>query len=150
MINRYRRKPQEPDPGPSLTAVRYTPPLSRLDYEEFLEVARQADPHAEVSEVTFKTGGPVLVVRHEQIFDRHHPFQILYTVVEPGRWLTYSHKSGYLDDFTNEALEHWYEHVEVTKTGKMLTDADIDALADEAERGYDVNQMRDRRPEEGP
>lgn len=26
----------------------------------------------------------------------------------------------------------------VTKTGKVLTDADIEKLADEAERGYDV------------
>lgn len=26
----------------------------------------------------------------------------------------------------------------VTKTGKVLTDADVHALADEAERGYDI------------
>ena len=29
-----------------------------------------------------------------------------------------------------------------TKTGRILTDADIEALADEAERGYDVEQYR--------
>lgn len=29
----------------------------------------------------------------------------------------------------------------VTKTGKVLTDEDIEALADEAERGYDVSQI---------
>ena len=30
----------------------------------------------------------------------------------------------------------------VTKTGKVLTDADIEALADEAEAGYDVSHLR--------
>lgn len=29
----------------------------------------------------------------------------------------------------------------VTKTGRVLTDADIEALADEAERGYDVSHL---------
>ena len=32
-----------------------------------------------------------------------------------------------------------------TKTGKVLTDADIEALADEAERGYDVDVLKTRR-----
>ena len=32
-------------------------------------------------------------------------------------------------------------HGYVTKTGKVLTDADIQALADEAERGYDVSHL---------
>jgi hypothetical protein len=32
-----------------------------------------------------------------------------------------------------------------TKTGRVLTDADIKALADEAERGYDVDQLIVRR-----
>lgn len=32
-----------------------------------------------------------------------------------------------------------------TKTGKVLTDADIEAMADEAERGYDVEQLKARR-----
>ena len=32
-----------------------------------------------------------------------------------------------------------------TKTGKVLTDRDIENLADEAERGYDVEELR-RRP----
>lgn len=32
-----------------------------------------------------------------------------------------------------------------TKTGRVLTDADIDLLADEAERGYDVNILKKRR-----
>jgi hypothetical protein len=32
-----------------------------------------------------------------------------------------------------------------TKTGKVLTDADIEALADEAERGYDVEGVKTRR-----
>jgi len=31
-----------------------------------------------------------------------------------------------------------------TSTGKVLTDADIQALADEAERGYDVEHLRQR------
>jgi hypothetical protein len=31
-----------------------------------------------------------------------------------------------------------------TKTGKVLTDDDIQALADEAERGYDVSHLRER------
>jgi len=30
----------------------------------------------------------------------------------------------------------------ITKTGKVLTDADIQALADEAERGYDIDPTR--------
>jgi hypothetical protein len=32
-----------------------------------------------------------------------------------------------------------------TKTGKILTDADIETLADEAERGYDVEVLKTRR-----
>ena len=32
-----------------------------------------------------------------------------------------------------------------TKSGRVLTGADIDALADEAEKGYDVEELR-RRP----
>lgn len=32
-----------------------------------------------------------------------------------------------------------------TKTGKELTDADIEAMADEAERGYDVEALKARR-----
>ncbi|MGH3305652.1 MAG: CopG family transcriptional regulator [Streptosporangiaceae bacterium] len=33
-----------------------------------------------------------------------------------------------------------------TKTGKSLTDVDIEALADEAEHGYDVETLKSRRP----
>jgi len=33
----------------------------------------------------------------------------------------------------------------VTKSGRVLTDADVQALADEAERGYDVDKLRRRR-----
>ncbi|MDO8392543.1 MAG: ribbon-helix-helix domain-containing protein [Actinomycetota bacterium] len=32
-----------------------------------------------------------------------------------------------------------------TASGRVLTDADIEALADEAERGYDLNALRRRR-----
>lgn len=32
-----------------------------------------------------------------------------------------------------------------TKTGKALTDADIEAMADEAERGYGVQMLKSRR-----
>jgi Ribbon-helix-helix protein, copG family len=32
-----------------------------------------------------------------------------------------------------------------TKSGKILTDADIEAMADEAEGGYDVETLRSRR-----
>lgn len=32
-----------------------------------------------------------------------------------------------------------------TKTGKILTDADVEQLADEAERGYDVEELKSRR-----
>jgi Ribbon-helix-helix protein, copG family len=32
-----------------------------------------------------------------------------------------------------------------TKTGKVLTDADIEQMADEAERGYDVEELKSRR-----
>src|SRR5713101_3391158 len=32
-----------------------------------------------------------------------------------------------------------------TKTGKVLTDVDIEAMADEAERGYDVEALKTRR-----
>ena len=32
-----------------------------------------------------------------------------------------------------------------TKTGRELTDADIEELADEAERGYDVDDLKRRR-----
>lgn len=33
-----------------------------------------------------------------------------------------------------------------TKTGRILSNAEIQALADEAERGYDVKQLKARRP----
>ena len=33
----------------------------------------------------------------------------------------------------------------LTRTGKELTDADIEAMADEAERGYDVEALKARR-----
>ena len=33
-----------------------------------------------------------------------------------------------------------------TKSGRILTDADIQALADEAERGYDVDHLLQSRP----
>ncbi len=32
-----------------------------------------------------------------------------------------------------------------TKTGKVLTDSEIEAMADEAERGYDVETLKVRR-----
>lgn len=32
-----------------------------------------------------------------------------------------------------------------TKTGKVLTDVDIEAMADEAERGYDLDMLKARR-----
>lgn len=32
-----------------------------------------------------------------------------------------------------------------TASGKVLTDADVEALADEAERGYDVEALKTRR-----
>ena len=32
-----------------------------------------------------------------------------------------------------------------TKTGRVVTDAEIEALADEAERGYDVETLKTRR-----
>jgi hypothetical protein len=32
-----------------------------------------------------------------------------------------------------------------TKTGRVLTDADIETIADEAERGYDVEMLKARR-----
>ena len=32
-----------------------------------------------------------------------------------------------------------------TKSGRVLTDADIEHLADEAERGYDVEELKARR-----
>jgi hypothetical protein len=32
-----------------------------------------------------------------------------------------------------------------TKTGRKLSDAEIEALADEAERGYDVEELKQRR-----
>jgi hypothetical protein len=34
----------------------------------------------------------------------------------------------------------------VTKTGRVLTDAEIQALANEAERGYTVEQMLEKQP----
>ena len=32
----------------------------------------------------------------------------------------------------------------ITKSGKVLTDTDIQALADEAEQGYDISQLASR------
>jgi hypothetical protein len=53
----------------------------------------------------------------------------------------------------NEAGDRWEDDPSqwapiegplVTKTGKVLTDEDIEALADEAERGYDVSHLVDK------
>lgn len=38
----------------------------------------------------------------------------------------------------------------VTRTGKVLTDADIEALADEAEAGYDLDRITVRRTDRLP
>lgn len=38
--------------------------------------------------------------------------------------------------------------VYTTKSGRVLTDSDLDALADEAERGYDVDGLTRRVPEQ--
>jgi len=43
---------------------------------------------------------------------------------------------GHCHDYTG------HEQPMVTKTGKVLTDEDIQALADEAERGYDVERIK--------
>lgn len=32
----------------------------------------------------------------------------------------------------------------VTKSGRIMTDAEVEALAEEAERGYDISQLRER------
>lgn len=36
----------------------------------------------------------------------------------------------------------------ITKSGKVLTDEDIERLADEAERGYDIENLKERKPRE--
>ena len=41
---------------------------------------------------------------------------------------------------TSEAPETY-----TTRTGKVLTDADVDAIATEAERGYDIEVLKTRR-----
>jgi hypothetical protein len=45
------------------------------------------------------------------------------------------------DAFMLEAARRLDRTQLVTKSGKVLTDADIEALADEAERGYDVSHL---------
>lgn len=42
---------------------------------------------------------------------------------------------------SNEEQRETEPPVYRTKTGKVLTDADLEALADEAERGYDVSHL---------
>ena len=37
-----------------------------------------------------------------------------------------------------------------TKTGRVLTDAEIEAMADEAERGYDIEVLKTRRRDPRP
>ena len=59
----------------------------------------------------------------------------------------------YLDEYEDDdlfvavrdALTEWLTPTTfVTKTGKVLTDAEIEALADEAEAGYDTSQLKKR------
>lgn len=45
------------------------------------------------------------------------------------------------DDATLSTMPDDTDEPLVTKTGKVLTDADIQALADEAEAGYDVSHL---------
>lgn len=58
-------------------------------------------------------------------------------------------------DPTPELVEDWHYGVDdeatyVTKTGRVLTDADCWALAEEAERGYDPEKLIPRRADESP
>lgn len=46
---------------------------------------------------------------------------------------------GYGDHHTDR------HHLYVTNTGKVLTNEDIQALADEAEQGYDVSHLQPRK-----
>lgn len=46
------------------------------------------------------------------------------------------------DDVQKDEVDH--DHNYVTETGRVLTEEDIQALADEAERGYDVSLLKDR------
>jgi len=67
------------------------------------------------------------------------------------------HRSARRHGVTDHEIRHATDHPLVvvdldpktktykTKTGKVLTDADIEALADEAERGYDVDALKSRR-----
>jgi hypothetical protein len=43
-----------------------------------------------------------------------------------------------------DEFKHRMEEPIVTKTGRVLTDTDIQALALEAERGYDVSELKKR------
>lgn len=111
MTETYRRKPEN-GAAVRVTTAPYSPPLDRLTFEQLREVARMADPEAEVQEVTFKTGSPVLLARYPYRWSRDEgePLTVTdYAEVEPGECLAYSHASRNLFAVSASDLLDWYD-----------------------------------------
>lgn len=52
---------------------------------------------------------------------------------------------GMINELTDALLEYQKHGVVVTRTGKVLSDKEIEDLAAEAERGYEIDQLRERK-----
>jgi hypothetical protein len=82
-------------PGYRVTAAKYSPPLSRNDFENLRDVA-------EVSEIIFKHSGKrVLLAWHPRASDNY------YTEIEPGWYLAYDHQLQRLYADEDEYLQKY-------------------------------------------
>jgi hypothetical protein len=108
-VNIYRRKPEERE-VPSVTVVKYAPPLDRNAWEDLRDVAELADCNAEVAEVTFQSGKPVLIAWWPQSWNGEPP-EPEYVIVEPGEYLAFSPdaRGGWLHNLSEAALVQYYD-----------------------------------------
>jgi hypothetical protein len=108
MPKTYRRIVHREDD--TLTVARYSPPLSRNDFEELRDVAELADCAAEISEVVFKRSNKrVLLVWLPRVIDGEGSYRQDYTEVEPGDYLVYDHGLGELLALGGRYLRQHYQ-----------------------------------------
>lgn len=105
-VRRYRRKPKQSDHEDQF-AARYEPgqPL-----DDLVAVARMAGSEAEVCEVVFPSGKPVLLARSIQSFGDALP-KPAYEVVEAGDYLAFSSRSDFLYNADDADWRQFYDLV---------------------------------------
>jgi len=105
-IERYRKKPEKPSDRPVQVTARYLPPEASLD--AFLQIARMADPQAQVYELHWAGLAGELCVRWE----RGDRSAIEWSHVPAGEWLAYDPQDDFLYVSDQHDWDRWYERVE--------------------------------------